>query len=101
MAPDLDEIIRRIWAAFATQAVLPMSYFTFADGSSPQAHRCEPDVLRWTSENSTSQPVHGWLADGTAGLLLQQHGFIREPNGQLGYITPLHPPTSDFGLPRS
>jgi hypothetical protein len=101
MAPDLDEIIRRIWAAFATQAVLPMRYVTFADGSSPQAHRCEPDVLRWTSENSSSQPVHGWLANGTAGLLLQKHWFIRDQKGQLVNITPLDPPTPVFEHPGS
>jgi hypothetical protein len=51
MAADPDEIIRRIRMAFAIQAVLAMKHVTFADGSTPEANRCERDVLRRASEN--------------------------------------------------
>jgi hypothetical protein len=99
MSTDLDEIIRRLWTAFPTQAVLPMRHVAFADGSSPQPHHCEPDVLRWTSENPGYRPIHGWLANGPAGLLLQKHWFIRDQKGQLINITPLDPPTPIFEHP--
>ena len=94
---DADEIIRRIWIALPAKAILPMRNVTFANGSAPQANRCRPDVLRWTSENAGSEPVHGWLVNG--GLMLQMHWFVRDRKGQLFNITPLDPPTPVFEHP--
>lgn len=84
---DTDEIVRRIWKALSAQALLPMRNVTFADGSAPDANWCKPDVHRWTSENPDNEPVHGWLAIGPGGLLLQKHWFVKDPKGQLFNIT--------------
>jgi hypothetical protein len=73
----------------------------FSDGSSPQAHRCETDVLRWTVENPGFEPIHGWFAIGEHALLLQKHWFVRGPNGQFINITPLDPPPPIFEHPGS
>jgi hypothetical protein len=101
MAIDPNDIIRRIWEAFRTQAILPTTRVAFADSSRPKAHECEQNVLRWTSENPGNEPVHGWLANGPGGLLLQKHWIVRDPKGQLVNITPLEPPTPIFEHPGS
>jgi hypothetical protein len=101
MATDTDEIIRRIWVALPTQSLLPMRHVTFADATTPEANRCKPDVLRWTSENPGNEPVYGWLAIGPGDWMLQKHWFVRDPKGQLFNITPLDPPTPVFEHPGS
>jgi hypothetical protein len=98
MVIDPDDVIRRLWTAFPSQAVLPMRHVAFADGSEPEAHQCERDVLRWTGENPGYEPVHGWLA---TGLLIQKHWIVRDRTGRLINITPLEPPTPVFEHPGS
>lgn len=96
MLIDADEILRRIWLAFETRSDMPIRQVTFADGSAPEAHRCEQNVLRWTSENPGNEPIHGWLA---MDLLLQKHWMVRDLSGALFNITPLNPPTRMFAHP--
>jgi len=101
MVINSDDVIRRIWTVLPTQAILPLRRVTFADGSAPEANRCKPDVLRWTNENPGNEPVHGWLANGLSGPMLQKHWFVKDPKGQLFNITPLNPPTPVFEHPGS
>jgi len=101
MVTDVDEIIRRIWVALPAQALLPMRHVTFADGTRPEANRCKPDVVRWTKENPGTESVHGWLAIGPGGWMLQKHWFVKGHNKQLFNITPLEPPTPVFEHPGS
>ena len=90
---EANEVIRRIWLAFETRSLLPTQHVAFADGSVPEAHRCEQNVLRWTAENTGNEPVHGWLA---TGLLLQKHWMVRDRTGAVFNITPVAPATPMF-----
>ena len=95
---DTDKVIRRIWQALETKSDLPMRRVTFRDGSAPEPHRCEQNVLRWTSENPENEPVHRWLA---IGLLLQKDWMVRDQRGAVFNMTPLDPPSPMFTHPGS
>ncbi len=93
---DPNEVIRRLWLAFEARSLVLTRNVTFADGSVPEAHNCERDVLRWVSENPEDEPIHGWLA---TDLLLQKHWMVRDQAGALFNITPLDVPTPTFAHP--
>lgn len=95
---DADDVIRRIWQAFDTRFDLLTRQVVFADGSAPDAHRCEQNVLRWVVENPGNEPVHGWLA---TDLLLQKHWMVRDRTGAIFNITPLEQSTPMFAHPGS
>ena len=95
---DTNEVIRRIWQAFETRSDLQTRHVMFADGSAPEAHRCEQNVLRWANENPGNDPVHGWLA---TDLLIQKHWMVRDRTGAVFNITPLDQATLMFTHPGS
>lgn len=93
-----EDVIRRIWQAFDTRSDLLTRRVIFADGSVPDAHRCEQNVFRWVIENPRNEAIHGWLA---TGLLLQKHWMVRDHTGAIFNITPLEQSTPMFEHPGS
>jgi hypothetical protein len=96
MSIQTDQLIRRIWTAHASSGVMPFRSVRFADGTSPQLHGCEHNVMRWTDENPADEAVPAWLA---TGMLVQKHWVVRSRGGPLLNITPLQTDTPIFEHP--
>jgi hypothetical protein len=55
----------------------------------PQPKLCHGNVAVWCDNDTSYQPVRGWLHLELAGIFLA-HSVVRKPNGELCDITPLN-----------